>query len=251
MTDPLPGYRADTLASAPTHLPVFLTQQREAREAALLDALRALAARLGRDWLCETDVASDPGARIARLTISALRWRFGSFSRALQAADLHSRAMPAHHSDEACFANLARVWRHHGRPPKVSDMNRAPSTIGAGAYMKRAGSWRAALMAYAAFTGATLDRPGPAGRVDVKSEPAPRARRGRGGQSTPLSLRFQVLQRDRFRCTACGNSPSRDPDCALQVDHILPRAKGGRSTPENLRSLCAACNLGRGDRSED
>ena len=130
MTDPLEGDRAGALASAPAQLPVFLTRQREAREAALLDALRALAAQLGRNWLCETDVASDPGARAARLTIAALRWRFGSFSRALQAAGLHSRAIPAQHSDEACFANLARVWRHHGRPPKVSDMNRAPSTIG-------------------------------------------------------------------------------------------------------------------------
>ena len=65
-----------------------------------------------------------------------------------------------HFSDDECFANLGRVWRHHGRAPVISDMNRAPSTVSSAAYIKRAGSWRAALEAYAAFTGAASAGPG-------------------------------------------------------------------------------------------
>lgn len=247
MTDTLPGARAGALVpvSAPISAPM-----RDAREAALLDGLRALATRLGRDTLRAADIEADAAARAARVTTHALRWRFGSFARALVAAGLRPPSSN-YFSDDECFANLGRVWRHHGRAPVISDMNRAPSTVSSAAYIKRAGSWRAALDAYAAFTGAPCAGPGPAGRVAAKPEPAAHAPRRHSGASTPMALRFQVLQRDRFRCTACGNSPARDPDCALQVDHILPRAKGGCSTPENLRSLCAACNLGRGDRSED
>ncbi|MBL8706415.1 MAG: HNH endonuclease [Rhodospirillales bacterium] len=241
MTDTLPGARTGVLA--PVSAPV-----RDAREAALLDGLRALAARLGRDTLRAADIEADAQARAARVTMHALRWRFGSFARALAAAGLRPPSSN-HFSDDECFANLGRVWRHHGRAPVISDMNRSPSTVGSAAYIKRAGSWRTALDAYAAFTGAASSGTGPAGRVAVKPEPAAHAPRRHSGASTPLSLRFHVLQRDRFRCTACGNSPARDPDCRLQVDHILPRSQGGRSTPENLRCLCAACNLGRGDRA--
>ncbi|NUM89448.1 MAG: HNH endonuclease, partial [Bdellovibrionales bacterium] len=29
---------------------------------------------------------------------------------------------------------------------------------------------------------------------------------------------------------------------ALEIDHRVPRAHGGTSTPENLRLLCRSCN---------
>ena len=45
-----------------------------------------------------------------------------------------------------------------------------------------------------------------------------------------------VWRRDRSRCTQCGSRH------ALQVDHILPRALGGKDTEENLRLLCRHCN---------
>ena len=53
--------------------------------------------------------------------------------------------------------------------------------------------------------------------------------------------RYQVLKRDKFRCTSCGN------DRNLQVDHIIPVSKKGKSRLKNLQTLCAKCNIGKSD----
>ncbi len=54
--------------------------------------------------------------------------------------------------------------------------------------------------------------------------------------------RFDILQRDRFTCQYCGGTP---PLAILQVDHILAVANGGGDEPENLRTACRDCNLGK------
>lgn len=58
-----------------------------------------------------------------------------------------------------------------------------------------------------------------------------------------LRLRFFVLERDGFTCRYCGRKA---PDIVLQVDHVVPRAKGGMATKENLVTSCRDCNLGKG-----
>jgi len=60
--------------------------------------------------------------------------------------------------------------------------------------------------------------------------------------------RFRILARDRFRCVLCGASPATDPSCVLHVDHIMPSSLGGPTERWNLRTLCASCNRGRGNR---
>jgi len=57
------------------------------------------------------------------------------------------------------------------------------------------------------------------------------------------SLRQAVLVRDNCRCRACGVS---DP-LTLEVDHIVPRSKGGTDHPSNLQALCPFCNNTKGD----
>lgn len=46
----------------------------------------------------------------------------------------------------------------------------------------------------------------------------------------------QVFRRAKHQCQNCGSR------YALEIDHIQPRAKGGSSSPENLRLLCRSCN---------
>jgi hypothetical protein len=63
------------------------------------------------------------------------------------------------------------------------------------------------------------------------------------------SMRYEVLVRDKATCQICG--ANKKDGVVLHVDHILPVAKGGKSTLENLRTLCDRCNLGKKDRIED
>jgi len=63
------------------------------------------------------------------------------------------------------------------------------------------------------------------------------------------SLRYDILKRDNFRCTICG--ASKNEGARLHVDHILPIAKGGKSIPSNLRTLCERCNIGKSDKLEE
>jgi hypothetical protein len=62
------------------------------------------------------------------------------------------------------------------------------------------------------------------------------------------SLRLTILERDNFTCRGCGASPSRGDKVRLHVDHIVPIAKGGKTEPQNLHTLCEDCNLGKGTR---
>lgn len=60
------------------------------------------------------------------------------------------------------------------------------------------------------------------------------------------SLRFQILERDGFRCRYCGASAG--DGAVLHVDHIHPRAFGGSDDPENLVTACHECNIGKSAR---
>ena len=60
------------------------------------------------------------------------------------------------------------------------------------------------------------------------------------------SMRYDVLKRDNFRCQICGAS-SKD-GANLQVDHIIPVSKGGKTEMKNLQSLCSRCNIGKSNK---
>jgi hypothetical protein len=54
-------------------------------------------------------------------------------------------------------------------------------------------------------------------------------------------MRFDVLQRDGFRCRYCGRSSQGD-GVRLEVDHLVPVSRGGPTTPDNLVTACFHCN---------
>lgn len=59
--------------------------------------------------------------------------------------------------------------------------------------------------------------------------------------------RYQVFQRDQWKCVSCGKDPIMH-DITLHVDHIVPRSKGGPDQLDNYQTLCDTCNLGKGNR---
>lgn len=58
---------------------------------------------------------------------------------------------------------------------------------------------------------------------------------------------WTVLSRDKWKCLSCGRS-AREDGVILEVDHILPRSKGGSDELENLQTLCKKCNIGKSNR---
>lgn len=96
----------------------------------VLQALRDLAARLGKAELTVHDVEE-------RLPFSreTLGRRWGTSRAAFEAAGVSSTGAGRRYTDEECFANLLIVWTHYGRPPKYHEMGLLPSRVGGKAYI--------------------------------------------------------------------------------------------------------------------
>jgi len=64
-----------------------------------------------------------------------------------------------------------------------------------------------------------------------------------GLRTVGIVLKDKILKRDDYRCTYQGPGGKRC-DCSwnLEIDHIVPWAEGGRTTEENLRTLCSTHN---------
>ncbi len=61
-------------------------------------------------------------------------------------------------------------------------------------------------------------------------------------------LREFIKERDDFTCSYCGNSTHKEPNLLLEIDHILPVAKGGYTVEDNLQTLCWKCNRSKSDK---
>jgi 5-methylcytosine-specific restriction endonuclease McrA len=60
--------------------------------------------------------------------------------------------------------------------------------------------------------------------------------------------RHNVFARDRWRCAYCGE---RKPTEQLDLDHVIPRSRGGEHEWTNVVSSCRPCNLRKADRLPD
>lgn len=61
-------------------------------------------------------------------------------------------------------------------------------------------------------------------------------------------LREYIKRRDEYTCQSCGASTAQQDLLLLEVDHIIPVAKGGLSTEDNLQTLCWKCNRTKSDK---
>ena len=60
--------------------------------------------------------------------------------------------------------------------------------------------------------------------------------------------RYNIYLRDGNTCQYCGRQL---PRTDLNLDHVVPRAQGGRTTWENVVCCCIDCNLSKGARTPD
>ncbi len=61
-------------------------------------------------------------------------------------------------------------------------------------------------------------------------------------------MREYIKKRDNFTCCNCGNSTYKEPNLLLEIDHIIPVAKGGYTEEDNLQTLCWKCNRAKSDK---
>jgi hypothetical protein len=81
-------------------------------------------------------------------------------------------------------------------------------------------------------------------RATPPPRPSHTSEEGSGRRAIPAAVKREVWVRDEGRCQwelesgeRCGSTHR------LQLDHILPVARGGTSTVENLRVLCSGHNM--------
>lgn len=71
--------------------------------------------------------------------------------------------------------------------------------------------------------------------------------RARDAKPISGSLRYDVLAKAKGKCQACGVSAT---ERALDIDHVVPRNKGGKTEISNLQALCYKCNSEKRDRDD-
>lgn len=247
--------------------------RRRAPDAALLDELRRVAALVDphRPLTMRAFEAHSP------MSACTIRKRLRGWQAALTAAGLSardagivvtgkSRAHAARHlGDDALLDLLRRVARRDG-VVTIEDVRR-DAPVGWTTYRRRFGSWAEAVrraglrQSDKAYADRPLPPPPPRrprnpasgapgataapSLVRSKRPPDPEERKVR------VRLRYRVMLRDDFRCALCGDSPALTRGCVLEIDHVVPWSRGGRTTLENLRTLCRPCNRGKGARLEE
>lgn len=70
-------------------------------------------------------------------------------------------------------------------------------------------------------------------------------------QRTHQTVKFtrsNLYARDEFRCQYCAAQPGTQQ---LTYDHVMPVARGGTKTWENIVTCCVACNRRKGNRTPE
>jgi hypothetical protein len=199
----------------------------------ILAGLRRFARlRKGRSFRLK-DYAAWTAKPCATNTISE---RFGSWHAALLAARLPGARCHVYTPAELMDI-LERVWRTVGHPPSVSAFTKL--RMSAFPFKRCWGSLPNARRRLADFKAGKISR-------EELLTPTPHLARSKRGKLAP-SLRLAILERDRHRCALCGQGPAHG--AALEVDHITPICRGGTDATDNLRTLCLACNRGKGQKA--
>lgn len=159
-------------------------------------------------------------------------------------------------TNEDLFEEIERMWVLLGRQPTSTDVNKGVSKYALNTFVRRFGGWRKALEAFVEYiNNEEQDEADTLEEVDqsdnsetnIVASETDLSYKHQTQREPNLRLRFLVMQRDNFKCCACGASPAKDPSVELHIDHIIPWSKGGETVMDNLQTLCSKCNLGKSD----
>ena len=155
------------------------------------------------------------------------------------------------------FDEMERIWKQLGHRPSRNEWVAAQPKISYDSLYRRFGGWTNACLKFIEYKSGGIITVGDEqqGReqeiqptyVENKENNSQRPKVAEKSRAVPLNLRIKVLSRDDFRCVFCGKSPATDIGTKLHIDHIVPFANNGKTTLENLQTLCEDCNLGKGN----
>ena len=167
-------------------------------------------------------------------------------------------------TEQELFDEIERIWILLGRQPTSTDIiKHNVSKYSIDTYKRRFGGWRKTLEAFVTYINsenrenlyeATIDETITSDENMSDTTENQKLTNSNKNETifkhqTPRNintrLRFKVLQRDHFKCCACGTSPAKNPAVELQVDHIVAWANGGETVLDNLQTLCSVCNNGK------
>ena len=169
---------------------------------------------------------------------TTLTRRFGSWFTCLKMAGLEQSRAFINIPEQELIDDIERVWILLGKQPSYSQMQ-IHTKYSMKTYENRFGGWRKALEYFIQYINKSGD-----GTVLERNENYPVC--NKISRTINQRLRFLVLARDNFSCCACGASPAKDGGITvLHVDHIIPWSLGGKTTMDNLQTLCDKCNLGK------
>ena len=179
-----------------------------------------------------------------------LQRRFKSWFIVLEKAGLKPTRQPFDISERELLRNIADVWIKLGRQPGNKDMKAPLSKYGGTTYIRHFGTWMNALKKFIEYENS--DNPEFDEIIESNSSLIPEhiEKENKDTRAISLRQRFSVFLRDGFRCLSCGKSPLTCPGTELHCDHTIPWSKGGKTTIENLKTLCSDCNLGKGNTDE-
>jgi 5-methylcytosine-specific restriction endonuclease McrA len=168
-------------------------------------------------------------------TAMGITRRWGSWRKMLAAAGI-SRAVGGWYDAAELMEILERVWKQvKQRPSREHMLEFGPVTDSP--YKTRWGSLAEACRQLARYHAGEISR-----EELLRGRPREFVKRKR----RKLGNRWLILARDGHCCRGCG-ARAGEPGVKLEVDHIVPQSRGGSDEPSNLRTLCRACNVGRGD----
>lgn len=72
-----------------------------------------------------------------------------------------------------------------------------------------------------------------------------KSRHERGYGAAWVKLRKRILERDRHLCQPCLQSEPSRVTQAREVDHVVPKAKGGTDDETNLVAICTPCHTAK------
>lgn len=197
---------------------------------------------------------------IGNISSSTIERRFGSWKSALKKLEeyLQNKGLslsPRIHrefkySDKELFDEMDRLWSMYGQRPSRDEWLASDSKISPGTYERRFGGWVNACLKFIEYKmGSEILEEDLRQNLESQKVLGKNSKENKDveSRSISLSVRLQVLNRDKFRCIFCGKSPATDLGTKLHIDHIYPFSKGGKATVDNLQTLCQECNLGKSD----